>query len=267
MQERLQKLISRSGVASRRKAEELIKQGLVSLNGEIVSELGTKADPERDAIRVQGKRIFGKPGRPVYLMLNKPRGYISSTEDPEGRRKVTDLLGRFRSKVYPVGRLDYNSEGLLLLTNDGDFANRVLSAKSEIPKTYRVKVTRRLSDEQLERFAAGLNIEGRPTAPAKIRLVKPAENPWYEVTLIEGRNRQLHKMFQRLGCLVEKIKRMRIGPLKLAELPPGQFRELTADEVARLSSPRSRKQPDAKRRTDRPTPKKHADDRRRRPQR
>lgn len=234
MEERLQKLISRGGVASRRKAEELIRQGAVTVNGKIVTELGTKADPGKDSIKVRGKLLFGAPRDTLYIALNKPRGFITSTEDPEGRRTVMDLLGRYRHKVYPVGRLDFHSEGLLLLTNDGDFANKILSAKSAIPKTYQVKASQELTPVQMDQFRKGIAIDGRKTAPAKLRLMRAGKSPWYEITLIEGRNRQIRRMFQRLGVLVEKIKRVRIGPLALGNLPAGVFRQLTPREIERL---------------------------------
>ncbi len=221
-------------MASRRKAEEWIELGQVTVNGR-VAKLGEKADPDKDVIKVAGKRFNAKPSSPLYFALNKPKGCISTTHDPEGRRTVLDLLPqRYRTKVYPVGRLDYNTEGLLLLTNDGDFANRILAAKSQTPKTYQVKVKGRLDRRQLEQFQAGLSIEGRKTAQAKIRMIKAAENPWYEITLIEGRNRQIRKMFQRQGCIVEKIKRIRVGPLALGKLPLGKSRPLTEREVEKF---------------------------------
>lgn len=238
MQERLQKILSRAGVASRRKAEEMIVQGLVTINGELATELGVKADPNLDTIKVRGKLLRSQPRDPLYLALHKPKGYITSTEDPQGRRTVMELLGRYRKKVYPVGRLDFHSEGLLLLTNDGDFANLVLSAKSHIPKTYMVKVNGSLVFDQLQKFRrGGIKLDGRPTAPAEIRVSRPGPNPWYTVTLREGRNRQIRRMFQRLGLLVEKIRRIQIGPVKLAGLPIGAVRELTARELDILRDP------------------------------
>jgi len=236
MQERLQKIISRAGVTSRRKAEELIQQGQVTVNGRLVTELGSKADAGRDHIKVRGKLLAGSHGERIYLVLNKPKGCVSTTSDPEGRRTVLDLVGRHRSRVYPVGRLDFHSEGLLLLTNDGDFANHVLSAKSGIPKTYHVKINGRPTAGDLEKFRKGIRLDGRLTAPAKIRLLKPGDNPWFEITLIEGRQNQIRRMFQSLGFLVEKLKRVRIGPLTLGPLPLGSFRELTPSEIARLGS-------------------------------
>ena len=246
MQERLQKILSRAGVASRRKAEELIVAGLVTVNGEPATELGVKADPEKDTIKVRGKLLRVASPEPIYLALHKPKGYITSTDDPQGRRTVMELLGRYRDKVYPVGRLDYHSEGLLLFTNDGDLANVVTSARSHIPKTYLVKVNGSLSGEQLERFrSGGIRLDGRPTAPAEIRLSRAGANPWYTVTLTEGRNRQIRRMFQQLGRMVEKIRRIRIGPVKLARLPNGAYRELTPREIELLRHPERAARPKA----------------------
>lgn len=237
--ERLQKIIAAAGIASRRKAEQLISGGLVSVNGQIVSELGSKADPEKDHIRVNGKLLQG-PERHVYLLMNKPKGYVTTLRDPEGRPTVLDLLHGVGSRVYPVGRLDYASEGLLLLTNDGDFANFLMKAASHVPKTYMVKVSKTPTADGLARLRAGLSIasnNGRrvKTAPARVRLIKEAENPWYEVTLTEGRNRQIRRMFEEIGHHVEKIKRVRYGPLEL-DVHPGKFRRLTPQEVTRLKS-------------------------------
>jgi 23S rRNA pseudouridine2605 synthase len=237
--ERLQKIIAAAGIASRRKSEELISSGLVSVNGQIVSELGSKADPEKDHIRVNGKLLQG-PERHVYILMNKPKGYVTTLRDPEGRPTVMDLLHGVGARVYPVGRLDYASEGLLLLTNDGDFANFLMKAASHVPKTYMVKVAKTPSSDGLGRLRAGLSISsgnGRrvKTAPAKVRLIKEADNPWYEVTLMEGRNRQIRRMFEEIGHHVEKIKRVRYGPLEL-DVHPGKFRRLTPEEVLRLKS-------------------------------
>jgi len=236
--ERLQKIIAAAGVASRPKAEQLITGGLVSVNGQVVTELGSKADPERDHIRVDGKLLHG-PERHVYLLMNKPKGYVTTLSDPEHRPTVMDLLRGVGARVYPVGRLDYASEGLLLLTNDGEFAHRLMKAASHVPKTYLVKVAGTPSVEGLSRLRSGLFIasEGRrvKTAPAKVRLIREANNPWYEVTLTEGRNRQIRRMFEEIGHHVEKIKRVRYGPLEL-DVHPGEFRRLTPQEVARLKS-------------------------------
>jgi 23S rRNA pseudouridine2605 synthase len=237
--ERLQKIIAAAGIVSRRNAEKLISGGLVSVNGQIVSELGSKADPEKDHIRVNGKLLQG-PERHVYLLMNKPKGYVTTLRDPEGRPTVMDLLHGVGARVYPVGRLDYASEGLLLLTNDGEFANFLMKAASHVPKTYMVKVAKTPSSDGLARLRAGLSIaseHGRrvKTAPAKVRLIKEADNPWYEVTLTEGRNRQIRRMFEEIGHHVEKIKRVRYGPLEL-DVHPGKFRRLTPQEVTKLKS-------------------------------
>jgi 23S rRNA pseudouridine2605 synthase len=237
--ERLQKIIAAAGIASRRKAEQLISGGLVSVNGKIVTELGSKADSEHDHIRVNGKLLRGAE-RHIYLLMNKPKGYVTTVSDPEHRPTVMDLLRGIGARVYPVGRLDYASEGLLLLSNDGDFAHRMMKAASHVPKTYMVKVAGTPKTEGLARLREGISIpseKGRRvrTAPAKIRVIKESANPWYEVTLTEGRNRQIRRMFEEIGHHVEKIKRVRYGPLEL-DVHPGEFRKLTAEEVKRLMS-------------------------------
>lgn len=249
--ERLQKIIAASGLASRRKAELIIAAGRVTLNGKVVTEQGTKADPEQDEICVDGKPLK-KPERLRYFLLNKPRGYVTTLSDPEGRPTVMDLLPRGIERVYPVGRLDYASEGLLLMTNDGALAQRLMKAGSHVPKMYLVKVSGKPEGKAVRRLRAGVMIEledGRRvrTSPAKIRSVeddskgrgeRPAvsregANPWYEVTLIEGRNRQIRRMFEHVGHHVEKIKRVQMGPLVL-DVAPGKFRELTKGEVEEL---------------------------------
>ena len=196
--ERLQKIISRAGFASRRKAEELIAQGLVTVNGKVVMEMGSKADLDQDHIKVDGKLLHA-PKNIVYIALNKPKGYVTTTDDPEGRPTVMKLVRGLKERVVPVGRLDYNTEGLLFFTNDGDFANRLTSAKSKIEKVYVVKVTGLLSDDQCEQFRRGLPIHGKRTAPAGIKLIRPQDNPWYEVKLIEGRTNQIKLMFNHFG--------------------------------------------------------------------
>jgi 23S rRNA pseudouridine2605 synthase len=239
--ERLQKIIAAAGVASRRKAEQLITSGHVQVNGAVVSELGTKADPEIDHIRVNGKLLETRTEqRHVYLLLHKPKGYVTTVRDPEQRPTVMDLIRGVKARVYPVGRLDYASEGLLLLTNDGELANQLMKASSHVPKTYVVKVAGTPSEEAVAKLRAGVSIttdHGRRvrTGPASVRVVKEAANPWYEVTLIEGRNRQIRRMFEAVGHHVEKIKRVRFGPLAL-DVPPGEFRSLTLKEVERLKS-------------------------------
>jgi 23S rRNA pseudouridine2605 synthase len=232
-EERLQKILSRAGVASRRQAEQLILEGRVTVNGKTVTELGSKADLERDHIKVDG-RLLRRPRRLVYLALNKPRGCVTTLRDPEGRPTVMECLRGVKERVYPVGRLDYASEGLLLFTNDGALANAIMAAASHVPKTYLVKVNGALTPEQEEQFRAGVPIEGRRTAPAGLRIVRRAQNPWYEVRLIEGRKNQIRLMFKHFGRLVEKLQRVRIGPVELGGLKPGHWRLLTAAEVERL---------------------------------
>jgi len=235
--ERLQKIIAAAGIASRRKAEQLITGGMVSVNGQTITELGSKADPEHDHIRVNGKLLRGAE-RHIYLLMNKPKGYVTTVRDPEGRPTVMDLLRGINARVYPVGRLDYASEGLLLLTNDGDLAHRLMKAASHVPKTYMVKVAGSPSAENLDRLRGGISIPSERgkrvrTAPVKIRIIRESANPWYEVTIIEGRNRQIRRMFEEIGHHVEKIKRVRYGPLQL-DVHPGEFRKLAPDEVSRL---------------------------------
>jgi 23S rRNA pseudouridine2605 synthase len=241
MQERLQKIIASAGIASRRKAEELIQAGRVTVNGRVVTELGTKADPERDHVKVDGK-LLHRPRSRVYLMLNKPRNCVTTLSDPEGRPTVMQFLQGVRERVYPVGRLDYHSEGLLLLTNDGEFSNLIQTGGARVPKTYLVKTSGSPSDDDLEKLRSGVKLDGRRTLPARIRRLQPeAANPWFEVTLIEGRQNQIRRMFQRQGFLVEKLKRVQIGPLQLGPLRPGEFRRLTEAEVARFRRLAARK--------------------------
>jgi 23S rRNA pseudouridine2605 synthase len=238
--ERLQKIIAAAGVASRRKAEELIASGHVQVNGQTITALGSKADPETDHVRVNGKLLQAAAQRHIYLLLNKPKGYVTTVSDPEKRPTVMDLIRGVKGRVYPVGRLDYASEGLLLLTNDGDLAHRLMKAASHVAKTYVVKVAGTPKEEAIAKLRAGVSIatdDGKrvKTGPAGVRIVKEGANPWYEITLIEGRNRQIRRMFEAVGHHVEKIKRVRYGPLAL-DVPPGEFRSLTLKEVERLKS-------------------------------
>jgi len=237
--ERLQKILAAAGVASRRKAERIIVAGRVTVNGAVVTELGSKADPAADKICVDGKAL-GAPEPHLYFLLHKPKGYVTTVSDPEGRPTVMDLLGKIGAHVYPVGRLDYASEGLLLMTNDGALAQKLTKAGDHMPKTYHVKISGRPDEKGIASLRRGVAItleDGRRvrTAPARIHLIEDAANPWYEVVLIEGRNRQIRRMFQAVGFLVEKIKRVQFGPLKL-DVPPGKFRPLTRIEVAQLKS-------------------------------
>ncbi len=288
--ERLQKIIAAAGIASRRSAEKLISSGAVSVNGTMITELGSKADPEHDHIRVNGKLLHGAE-RQVYLLMNKPKGYVTTVSDPEGRPTVMDLLRGIRARVYPIGRLDYASEGLLLLTNDGELSNKLMKAASHVSKVYVVKVAGTPNEAGLEKLRRGLSIpterrfQRRPesratdksgsldsgvefarefdtsarddkdkkgernkkagtkrvrTAPTKVRLVREGDNPWYELTLTEGKNRQIRKMFEEIGHHVEKIKRVRYGPLSL-DIPPGEFRRLSTAEIEKLKAASSGK--------------------------
>lgn len=239
--QRLQKIIAAAGLASRRKAEALITEGRVRVNGQIVTELGAKADPTRDHIRVDGKLLHG-PEQPRYFMLNKPRGFVTTVSDPERRPTVMKFFERAGTRVFPVGRLDYQSEGLLLMTNDGALANALTRAAAKVEKTYLVKISGRPTEAAIDQLRRGIMIErGKPggragrvlTEPARIRMMRDAENPWYEVVLTEGRNRQIRKLFEEIGHHVEKIRRVGYGTLVL-DVPPGEVRELDAREIAAL---------------------------------
>ncbi len=242
-QERLQKILSRAGVTSRRKAEALILEGRVAVNGKPVTELGSKADLDLDHIKVDGK-LLHPPKRLIYLALNKPANYVTTMSDPQGRPTVIDLIRGVKERVFPVGRLDYHSEGLLFLTSDGEFASTLTAASSHVPKTYLVKINGLLTTEQEEQFRSGVPLEGRRTALAGLKLVRRAENPWYEVRLIEGRKNQIRMMFKHFGRLVEKLKRVRIGHVDLGPLKPGEFRHLLPAEVERFQR-KVRRRPEA----------------------
>ncbi len=237
--ERLQKILSQAGIASRRHAEEMIVAGRVMVNGQAVTQLGSKADAGRDHIRVDGKLLKGAE-RHRYFVLNKPKGYVTTVSDPEKRPTVMEFFAKASERLYPVGRLDYLSEGLLLMTNDGELANLLTKAKSGVEKVYLVKVAGQPTEEELDRLREGIAIERGEagservrTSPARIRLVSVGDNPWYEVVLTEGRNRELRKMFAAIGHFAEKIRRVGYGPLVL-DVEPGKLRELTADEVKAL---------------------------------
>ena len=233
MEERLQKIIASAGVASRRKAELLIQEGRVSVNGRIVIQPGTKADPENDSIRVDGRRIRSDATKKIYLLLNKPKQVMSTVHDPEGRVKVTDLVPAHKH-IFPVGRLDYNTEGLILLTNDGDFAKIVSSAGKRFPKVYHVKVRSNPDTLTLARLRDGLRLDGVQLAPCKIEPIKKGTNCWYEVTLIQGKNRQIRDMFEAVGHPVQKLRRVRIGFLTDRDLPVGKYRALKPEEVRKI---------------------------------
>jgi 23S rRNA pseudouridine2605 synthase len=238
MEQRLQKLIASAGIASRRHAEELITSGKVSLNGKVVTELGTKADPDKDHIKVNGKLINPqlKGREKTYILLNKPRGYLSSVSDQEGRPLVVELLPAALGKLHPVGRLDFNTEGLLLLTNDGDLTNFVTAARNRVEKVYEVKVKGVPTEAAIGRLRRGVTFgDGTRTAPAKIELShQTATNAWFEVLLHQGRNQQVRRMFELIGHSVIKLRRVRIGFLTDENLKPGYWRHLTPSEVSRL---------------------------------
>lgn len=230
---RLQKIIADAGITSRRKAEELILQGRVSVNGDAVTKLGSKADASHDHIRVDG-RLLTRSARHLYLLLNKPPGYVSTVSDPERRPTVMSLLRGIKERVYPVGRLDYYSSGLILLTNDGELANLLMARASAVPRTYHVKLEGQPSRDDLAKLEAGIVLDGQRTAPARLRLVSERDKPWYEITLVEGRYHQVRRMFERVGQAVIKLKRVRIAFLTDEGLAPGRFRPLTPAEVGRL---------------------------------
>ncbi len=238
MEQRLQKLIAEAGIASRRHAEELIAAGEVTVNGKVITEPGTKADAGKDHIKVKGKLInplLAKREK-VYVLLNKPKGYLSSVSDPDGRPLVTELLPASLGRIYPVGRLDFNTEGLLLLTNDGEFTNFITSARNRVEKIYEAKVKGLPPEGSLQRIRRGITLDdGTKTAPAKITKVnETASNAWFEVVLHQGKNQQIRRMFDSIGHSVVKLKRVRIGFLYDERLRPGEWRRLLPSEVQRF---------------------------------
>jgi len=232
MQERLQKILAHAGIASRRKAEEIIAEGRVTVNGKVVTELGTRADAGSDAIRVDGKRIHVS-SRYVYLLLNKPRNVMSTSSDPQDRPTVMEFVGKIKERVYPVGRLDFASEGLIILTNDGDFTKWMTKA-GVIPKVYHVKVAGKPGEPLLAKLRRGMFLDGERLAPCEITPLNEGDNPWYEVTLHQGRNQQIRKMFGVSGHPVEKLRRVRIGFLEDRKLKIGAWRYLNEKEIERF---------------------------------
>jgi 23S rRNA pseudouridine2605 synthase len=227
---RLQKLISQAGVASRRKAEELITAGRVRVNGKVVRELGSKADSTRDLIEVDGLRI--EPEQPkIAVLLNKPDGYITSLRDPEGRPTVVKLVDDIPVRLYPVGRLDFHTEGLLILTNDGDLAQSIEHPSLEIEKVYIAKVKGIPNEAGLDQMRRGMSLEGHKLLPVKVRVLESQKNPWFEIILREGKQNQIRKMFEAIGHPVIRLKRVAIGPLRDDRLRPGEYRFLTPREV------------------------------------
>lgn len=231
---RLNQFIAHAGVASRRKADELIAEGLVTVNGETAT-VGMAIDPDRDKVKVRGKLLFLSQDH-LYLLLNKPAGYLCSLKDPSGRPLVTDLIKEHKARrLYPVGRLDFNSEGLLILTDDGEFASRIGHPSTGPAKTYLVRVRGIPTEKTIDKLRSGIVIDGRKTKPVRIRLIRSKRNSWLEVVIKEGLNRQIRKMFQALGHPVVRLRRIKIGPISMGALKPGQYRLLSTEEVDRLT--------------------------------
>ncbi|MCD6319164.1 MAG: rRNA pseudouridine synthase [Candidatus Desulfofervidaceae bacterium] len=242
MKQRLQKILSRAGVTSRRKAEQLIIEGRVKIDGKVVTTLGTKVDPETQQIEVDG-RILRFPAS-IYLMLYKPRYYLTTLHDPRGRPKVTDLLKDIPTRVFPVGRLDFDAEGLLLLTNDGEFANMLIHPRYKVPKTYMVLVKGIPNSYALKKLETGVDLEDGKTLPAQVRLIRKLKNKtWLKLTIREGRYRQIKRMCAAVGHPVLRLKRIRIGPLTLDRLKPGEYRYLTPKEIKQLQDIASKPNP------------------------
>ena len=235
---RLQKILADSGIASRRKSEELIAAGKVKINGRI-AQIGDKADPKKDTVTVSGKTVRSG-GKQVYIMLHKPRGYVTTMSDEMDRRCVAGLVKDISARIYPVGRLDRESEGLLLMTNDGDFANRMTHPTKHVPKTYRVTVRPDVTDEQITALSGGMVIDGYETSPAQVRIVSQEEGRVVmEIVLFEGRNRQIRKMCEQLSLDVARLKRVAVGDVKLGMLAPGKWRYLTDSEIEKLNGKNS----------------------------
>lgn len=233
-QERLQKILARAGVASRRRAEELILAGWVKINGEVVKELGVKADPERDRIEVNGKRIRVEEKK-VYILLYKPRGYVTTARDPQGRPTVLDLISDIKTRIFPVGRLDYDTEGLLLLTNDGQLTFALTHPSRKVPKTYLALVQGVPTEAKLQELRQGVPLEDGQTAPAQVRLAgKEGRRAWLEITIHEGRNRQVRRMCEYIGHPVIHLKRTGLAFLNLKGLHKGKYRHLTHEEIKKL---------------------------------
>jgi 23S rRNA pseudouridine2605 synthase len=232
-QERLQKVVARAGIASRRAAEDLILKGRVRVNGVIVSTLGTKVDPRADRIEVDGRRLVAEP--PVYLVLHKPRGVVSTVRDPEGRKTVRDLVPGISERIFPVGRLDYHTSGVLLLTNDGDFCDALIHPKRDVPKTYVVKVAGEMKEADRVRWEEGVVIETGKTRPADVMVLRREQGKtWLEVTLLEGKNQQIRKMGEATGFMVMRLARVAFAGITSEGLRPGEWRALSPDELVQM---------------------------------
>lgn len=233
---RLQRFLAQAGVASRRASERLIEDGRVTVNGATITTLGSRVDPERDAVKVDGRRIHAPRGSHAYVMLHKPRECVTTLSDPEGRPTVADLLPDSRARLFPVGRLDFHSEGLLLLTDDGDLAHSLTHPRHRVPKTYVVKVRGNPGPEALARVRRGVVLEGRRTAPAQVRVTRPGSNAWLEVTVTEGRKHLVRNLLAAVGHPVTRLRRVAIGDVALGGLPVGRSRPLEPDEIASLKA-------------------------------
>jgi 23S rRNA pseudouridine2605 synthase len=232
--ERLQKFLARAGVASRRQAETLITAGKVRVNGQVVTELGVKIDPERDNVQVEGKRV--RPATLVTLVVNKPSGYVSTTRDPQGRRVITDLVGKTYGRLYPVGRLDYDATGLMILTNDGEMAEHLMHPRYQVPRTYRVTVAGQVPREAAERLAAGLELDGRAVPTGVVLVKQETDKTVLELTVWEGRYHLVKRLMEKVGYPVLRLKRIAFGPLRLEGLARGGYRPLTKQELAQLQA-------------------------------
>ncbi|HEY3399679.1 MAG TPA: pseudouridine synthase [Geothrix sp.] len=233
-QDRLQKILAAAGIDSRRACEQIILDGRVQVNGKTITELGTRADPRRDVITVDLQPIQREA--PVYILMNKPKGYVTTVKDDQGRPTVMALLKGVPSRLYPVGRLDFNSEGLLLMTNDGALAQILMGPEHEIPKVYLVKVHRNPKPELIKEFEAGFLLSGRRLRPCHIEVAEKGDNPWLKVTLTEGKNQQIRRMFAAVGHPVSKLRRVQFGPLADPLLKPGAWRFLHPQEIAAIKS-------------------------------
>ena len=233
---RLQKFLALSGVASRRGAEELIKEGRVGVNGKIITEMGTSVDEEKDRVTLNGKNVKIETKK-RYIILNKPKGYITTAKDNFDRKTVMDLVSDIPERIYPVGRLDYDTEGLLLMTNDGDFANAIAHPKKSIEKVYLARIKGEFNEEKAEKLRSGVVIDKRKTAPAKVKILNSGEN-FADVRIVihEGRNRQVKKMFASVGCFVTALKRTAVGKFMIGNIAPGTYREFTKAETALIKA-------------------------------
>lgn len=236
MKERLQKIIAKAGLASRRQAENLIRDGIVRVNGIVTTELGIKVDPTEDSIEVNGKPITNLEPK-VYIMLNKPKGYVTTLKDPQKRPIVTDLIKGIKSRVFPVGRLDYDTEGLLLFTNDGDLTQRLLHPRNKVLKTYLVETDGILTSREINKLESGIELDDGFTAPAKLKFIKKVKGKsWWDISICEGRKRQVKRMFEGIGHSTYELRRIRFGTLELGELAPGKYRFLTDQELRKLKN-------------------------------